>query len=493
MTRQVRRVAAVMLVLFAALFVNLNYLGVLRAEDLASDNRNSRTISSEYAIERGSIIVGEGSEQIQAAKSEPTGDDVFRYRRRYPTDELYAHLTGFYSLVYGRAELEATANSYLVGDSPEQFARNIGDLLTGREPQGDDVVLTVDPAAQEAARDALGDRVGAVVALEPRTGAVLALWSNPSYDPNPLASFDRDTAVAAWESEDSEEGRRNRALRELYPPGSTFKLVTAAAALESGVQPDDTFPDPQRYTPPLTSVGIPNFGGGLCNDGKRITLEESLAVSCNTVFARLGVKVGAEALVEQAEAFGLNSDYEFDLPFAASRIPEADDLDEPATAQSAIGQRDVRVTPLQMAMITAAIANDGTLVRPRVIERVQAFNGSVVRELEPQTLVLPGQTDAQAVSPETAEALQRMMLAVVEEGSGDEASLPGVEVAGKTGTAQTGEGQNPTVWFTGFAPLDDPQVAVAVVVPNGGDVGSEATGGRVAAPIAKAVIEAALD
>jgi peptidoglycan glycosyltransferase len=488
MTRQVRRVAAVLFLLFGALFVNLNFLQVLRADNLSNDNRNSRKIIAEYSIRRGSIVAGGGRDTIVLAESVATDGERFKYRRRYPEPELYAHVTGFYSLLYGRTGLEDTANGFLVGDAPEQFARNVGDLLTGREPEGDDVVVTLRPEVQRTAREALGDRVGAVVALEPTTGAVLALWANPSYDPNRLATFDRDRAVRYWER--SENERRSRALRETYPPGSTFKVVTAAAALEDGIDPDDTFDDPSGFTPPQTTTAIPNFGGGLCNGGSPITLARAFEVSCNTTFAQLGVDVGADLLVEQAEAFGFNETFDLDLPMAASAIPA--ELDPPSTAQSAIGQRDVRATPLQMAMVSAAVANDGVLMRPHVVARVEDFAGRVVRETTPSMLVLDGQDDARAVSRETAAALQDMMRGVVTNGSGGAAAVPGVEVAGKTGTAQTAEGANPTVWFTGFAPFEDPQVAVAVVVPDGGDVGSEATGGAVAAPIASAVIDAAV-
>ncbi|MGH3666460.1 MAG: penicillin-binding transpeptidase domain-containing protein, partial [Egibacteraceae bacterium] len=247
-----------------------------------------------------------------------------------------------------------------------------------------------------------------------------------------------------------------------------------------------------EYTPPQTTYGIGNFGGGLCEGGGQITLQRAFEVSCNTTFARLGVHLGAEKLVSQAEGFGLNADWEFDLPIATSRIPEPAEIDPPAAAQSAIGQRDVQVTPLQMAMIAGTVANDGVLLRPRLIDRVQTFSGRTVREFRPQTMVLPGADDADVLSPRVAATLRQMMVGVVERGSGGNAAISGVQVAGKTGTAQTAEGVDPTVWFVGFAPADDPRVAVAVVVPNGGDEGSEATGGVVAAPIAKAVIEAVL-
>ena len=487
MIKPLRTVAVVMFVLFGALFVNLNYLQVLEADDLSDDTRNTRTLIKEYQQQRGSMIVGRGGRQIEIAKSVETEGD-YRYERRYPDGPLYAHLTGFYSIVYGRAGLEETTNDLLVGEAPEAALRNISAYLSGREQQGDDVVLTIQPEVQEAARDALGNREGAVVALDPQTGGLLAAYANPTYDPNKLSSFDRGAVTEYWEG--SEQQRRNGALREIYPPGSTFKLVTAAAALEDGVTPETTFPDPQTYTPPQTTVGIPNFGGGLCNGGADLTLTQALEVSCNTVFARLGNRVGPEKLVAQAERFGVNGDWDSQIPFVPSLIPQ--DLDPPATAQSAIGQRDVRVTPLQMAMIAGAIANDGVLMQPRVVDRVQQFDGRVVRELAPEPLSIGGTDRGEAVSSQTANDLQEMMRQVVTDGSGTAADIPGADVAGKTGTAQVAEGRNPTVWFAGFAPLDDPQIAVAVVVIDGGDVGAEATGGAVAAPIARQVLEAGL-
>ena len=487
MTRQVRRVALVMFVLFGALFVNLNYLQVLRADDLANDSRNTRKLIEEYQLQRGSMLVGRGDAQSEIARSVDT-EGRYRYQRRYPDGELYAHVTGFYSIVYGREGLERTANELLVGKAPEAFARNLGDFLSGRERQGDDVVLTVRPRVQEAAREALGGRTGAVVAIEPKTGAILAAYANPTYDPNQLTTFDREAVTAYWDR--TEQERRNRVFRETYPPGSTFKIVTAAAALEDGLEPETTFEDPRTYTPPQTTREIPNFGGGLCNGGADLTLQRAMEVSCNTVFARLGNEVGASKLVSQAEAFGLNAEWDSQFSYVPSAIPA--ELDAPAAAQSAIGQRDVRVTPLQMAMITAGVANDGVVMRPRLIDRVQQFDGLLVREFAPRPLDVDASTNGRAVSQETARALQEMMRGVVTDGSGRGAAIDGVDVAGKTGTAQTGEGQNPTVWFVGFAPYDDPEIAVAVVVPDGGDAGSEATGGAVAAPIARQVMEAAL-
>lgn len=491
MSRQVRRVALVAFLLFAALFLNLNYLQVIRAEELATHDRNARGLIREYEIERGAMIVGERGDAVPIAESVET-DGRLRYLRVYDPGARYAHITGYYSFIFGRAELEESFNDFLTGSAPELFARNLADLLAGRQRVGDTLRLTIAPEVQAAAQEALGERSGAVVALEPRTGAVLALWSNPSYDPNRLAAHDPEEVRAAWNelNDASSKPLLNRAVRETYPPGSTFKLITAAAALEAGLSPETMFDDPRAYDVPQTTADIRNFGGGLCNGGQPLTLTRAMEVSCNTTFAQLGVELGADALAGQAERFGFNQDWDFHLPnIAVSRFPK-EGLDVPATAQSAIGQRDVRATPLQMAMVASAIAFDGVLMQPRLVDQVEDAASRVIKEYPPKPLAFG--RDGRVISPATARNLQAMMVGVVESGSGRAAQIDGVAVAGKTGTAQTGEGRAPTVWFTGFAPADDPRVVVAVVVPDGGDVGDEATGGRVAAPIARAVMQAAL-
>ncbi|MGH8908751.1 MAG: peptidoglycan D,D-transpeptidase FtsI family protein [Egibacteraceae bacterium] len=489
MTRQIRRVAMVMFVLFGALFANLNYIQVIRADALADHPLNRRQILREYRIERGLMLVGSPEGQREIALSVQT-DDELRYLRQYPDGPLWAHVTGYYSFLFGRAQLEQGFNDELLGRSPGQFARSLGDLLDGRERPGDNLITTLRTEVQQAASEALGQRKGAVVALNPQTGEVLALWSYPSYDPNALSSHDLAQTQAAWDalSTDPDKILLNRATQELYPPGSTFKLVTAAAALEQGISPQSVFPDPDRTDLPLTTADIGNYGGGRCNGGDPITLYQALVVSCNTTFAQLGLQLGADALVAQAERLGLNREWDFQLPYVTSRIPK--ELDPPATAQSAIGQRDVQVTPLQMAMIAGAIANDGVLMTPRIVEGVVDFASRPVRQFRPAELEFSG--GSRALSSATARALREMMAGVVSSGTGQGAAIPGVAVAGKTGTAQTGEGRAPTVWFVGFAPADNPQVAVAVVIENGGGVGDEATGGRLAAPIARAVMQAAL-
>ncbi|WP_370325911.1 peptidoglycan D,D-transpeptidase FtsI family protein [Euzebya sp.] len=492
MTRSIRRTAWTVFVLFGLLFLNLNWLQVIRADDLAEDPRNRRQLLAEYDIRRGSITVGRGGAQQTIASSRET-DDQLRFLREYAEPELYAHVTGFHSFIFGRSQLEQRYNDFLQGSSPEALFRNLGDALQGRERQGDTVVTSIDPQVQAAAAQALAGQTGAVVALDPRTGDVLAMVSSPSYDPTLLSSHDGAQIRETWEAleADPSNPRLNRATSELYAPGSTFKVITAAAALERGVTPADTYPDPPFLDLPQTEAQIGNFARGRsCGDGRTVSLRRALEVSCNTTFGQIGLDLGAQALIETAEAFGLNADLEFDLPTATSRIPK--ELDPPQTAQSAIGQRDVRVSPLQMALVAAAIGNDGVMMRPRLVTEVQDFAGRTVRQYPAEARATQASASGVAISPATAEALTDMMVGVVADGTGSNAQVPGVQVAGKTGTAEQGDGEPPDTWFIGFAPADEPRVAVAVVVEGGGDAGESGTGGGVAAPIARTVLEAAL-
>lgn len=479
MSHQIRRVATAMLILFGILFVNLNLIQLVRGEDLANNPANRRLIEREYAIERGSILVGD----TEIARSTVTDGDL-KYLREYLEPETYAHLTGFYSFVLGRSGLERVMNEDLNGASTSAVAENLTELLVGRDAEGNTVRLTINAAAQQAARAALGDREGAVVAIDPRNGAVLASYSNPTYDPNALSSHDANEifeASAALRADPSLP-QLDRVNREHYPPGSTFKLVVAAAALERGLQPSTSVANRAEYVAPQTSVPIPNFSPGRCADGgTTITLEVALAVSCNAVFAELGVTLGAEALADMATRLGFNREVPYELPVESSRFPS--DLDPPATAQSAIGQRDVRWTPMHAALVTAAIVNDGTMVAPHVVQEV----------LDPASRRLRGPAEAlwldddtgsaRAMSQRTAEQMREMMIGVVAGGTGTRADIPGHVVGGKTGTAEDPNDETPTAWFVGFA---DDAVAVAVVLPDAGGDG----GGTVAAPIAKAVMEA---
>jgi peptidoglycan glycosyltransferase len=486
MNRQIRRFSGVMLAVFALLLGNLFYWQVVRAEGLADDQRNTRTLINEYSIERGRMLVGPPENEVVVAQSVPT-DDTLKFLRRYPLGRQYGFVTGFYSLVYGRALAERTFNEYLLGSAPEQFADNLTQLLTAEDRPGGTLQLTLDPASQAAAIEGLGQNKGSVVALDTKTGAVLALTSFPRYDPNELSSHDTAKVRAAWArlNKDEDKPLLNRSTDELYPPGSTFKVITSAAAIEDlGLNEDSPLQNATTYTPPQTRVPIPNFGGGTCKGGKQpITLKEALEVSCNTVFARLGNQLGAQRLSQMAENFGFNQPSPYQLPSVESRIPT--EMDKPAEAQSAIGQRDVRVTPLQMASVAATIANDGKRMAPYVVDKVRSEDGGLVRTFRPREM-------NQAIEPDTARQLQDMMVNVVENGTGTAAQIDGIRVGGKSGTAQRGAGQDPHAWFIAFGSSGDRSIAVAVIIEAGGSLGSEITGGRASAPIARAVINAYL-
>lgn len=488
MTRQVRRLAGFTLLLFGALFVNLNIVQLLNAEELANHPANRRLLIEEYQIDRGPIIV---ADEAVATSVETEGD--LKYRRQYDPATLYSHLMGYYSVVYGRDGLERTMNEALTGTPTEALAENLSQLLGTGDRAGNRVRLTLQPAAQQAAVEALGDRHGAVIALDPLTGAVLAHASNPTYDPNRLSSHDPADIRAYWEAlnQDPSQPLADRAIEQRYNPGSTMKLIVAAAALERGFGRETTFPDEGTYEPPQTSHQIGNYGGGTCTGGGTITLERALIVSCNTVFARLGVELGDDALIQQAERFGFNRRPPYALPVVESRIPK--ELDPPTTAQAAIGGFEVQTTAMQMAMVAGAITNQGVLMKPYAVAEILDPSGRRVRGPDAGPWV-QGSFTAQAVSRQTADTLRQLMIAVVQEGTGRRAQIEGAVVGGKTGTAARGSGL-PHAWFVGFVATPDeagnpvPRAAVAVVLP---DAGEGATGGVDAAPIARAVLSAAI-
>ncbi|GAB3674596.1 peptidoglycan D,D-transpeptidase FtsI family protein [Angustibacter aerolatus] len=484
MNTPIRRVAAVVLVLFGTLLLSSTYIQFVQASSYRDKPQNRRTLLENYARERGPIIVA----GTPIARSKAT-DDQLRYVREYTGDpELYSHLTGYYSFVYGAGDgVERGENSLLAGSSDQLFYRRMVDLVTGREPQGASVELTVDPAAQKAADEALGDQKGAVVALDPSTGAILALVSHPTYDPNDLAGHDLSKVAKAYKelNADEDDPLVDRAIAgDLYPPGSTFKIVTSAAALSSGDYDEHSKVfGGASLDLPQTSADLPNDFAGACGANDEVDLTRALEISCNTAYGWLGLKLGGDALREQAQKFGFGDRLRIPMSVTPSSVPEG--MNPPQSAQAAIGQFDVRVTPLQMAMVSAAIADGGRVMSPYVVKTVRSPDLDVIDQARPQQL-------SQAVTPDVAAQLTRMMQAVVSNGTGTLAQIPGVSVAGKTGTAQQGKGEPPHAWFTAFAPAEDPKVAVAVVVEDGGKAGNEAFGGKVAAPIAKAVMEAVL-
>jgi peptidoglycan glycosyltransferase len=471
-----RRVAISVLVLFTLLIVNVNVIQVVRSDELRSDGRNTRVLVEEYDSERGSIVAG-GTE---IANSVPT-DDQLTYLRQYANGPVYAPVTGYYSLVYGNSQMERAADDVLSGDDARLFTRRLADLFTGRDPSGGDVVLTLDPAVQETAMDGLKGVTGAVVALDPSTGAVLGMASTPTYDPNQLSSHEPAAIREYSDQLDSLaiDPRLNRAIDARYSPGSIFKVVVSAAALSSGeYTPDTVIPAPQELVLPGTSTALENFGGSACDPSGQQSLLEALTISCNTAFAQLGIDLGEDRVREMAEAFGIDGEG-FDIPLTVEGSTLGEIQNDAELGVSSIGQQDVQLTPLQAAMIASAVANDGTLMSPYLVDQVRAPDLSVIDQTDPEELSEP-------VSADVADQLTEMMTSVVENGSGRRARIPGVTVAGKTGTAENaGPDHN---WFIGFAPADDPQIAVAVFVANGGG-----TGGDVSAPIARDVMQAYLD
>jgi len=488
MNRPLRKVAMACLLLFGLLLVNVNYVQVVKAGDYRDDPRNSRVLLRTYEQQRGPIAVVDGELGRTAVAQSTATEGPLTYLRTYPGGPAYAHVTGYYSFIFGRTGIEAAQDRVLSGADDRFFVSRLSDTITGREPEGGSIVLTLDPAAQQAAYDALTDRGlrGSVVALDPRTGAVLAMVSTPSYEPSRLSSFDAAGIRSYYEELNgaSDDPLLNRAIARTYPPGSTFKVITAAAALASGeVTPDEQIPSPRELDLPQTDRNLRNFGGSSCT-GETSTLADSLRISCNTAFAALGLELGEDALREQAEAFGFNDD-SLAVPTSVAPSIFPSDIAPPSLAQAAIGQFDVRVTPLQMAMVAAGIANDGVVMKPYLTREVQAPDLSLLDRAEPEVY-------RRAISADVANELTRMMQLVVSDGSATRAQIEGIDVAGKTGTAQHAEGRPPHAWFIGFAPGDDPQVAVAVVIEDGGDAGSEATGGRLSAPIARDVMRAVL-
>ncbi|HJR37899.1 MAG TPA: penicillin-binding protein 2 [Nocardioidaceae bacterium] len=486
MNKPIRTMSIFCMALFMALLLNATYLQYLQADELNSRNDNKRVRDAEFSRERGAILVSGTS----IARSEPV-DDQFEFQRVYPQPQKYAHLSGYYSYTYGRNAVELTHNEILSGSDPRLFVNRVVDLFGNSEPEGGDVTLTIDPQAQNAAYDglrALGNNVeGAVVAIDPSTGGILAMVSSPSYDPNRLASHNLGKVQDAWEQLQSnpEEPLLNRAIQEVYPPGSTFKLVTAAAALSSGqYTPESTVPGGTSLDLPQTDTDLVNDSGGDCG-GRRITLTEALMVSCNVSFGYLGMQLGADTLREQAQKFGFGERYLEDLNGqVASRFPE--DPDEPQTALSAIGQFDVASTPLQMAMVTAGIANGGTVMKPYLVDEVRSPDLDPLEKTNPE----PFRT---AVSADVARDLTQMMIEVVDRGTATPAQIPGIKVAGKTGTAQSSPDRPPYAWFVSFAPADNPAVAVAVLVEDAGVERDAISGSGLAAPIAKRVMEAVIN
>lgn len=483
MTKELRRLSILMLLMFLALFASTSVIQVVQAETLADNSRNTRALYDSYEVQRGSIIASGAA----IASSVPS-DDVFAWQRVYVDGDMWAPVTGYINPALGAATgIEQAMNQELSGTAGSQFLARIDRILTGQPPRGSNVELTLDAAVQRAAYDALGDLQGAVIAIEPSTGRVLAMVTSPSYDTNLLASHNTDEVNDVYDALDADPTHPlfNRAIGgDLNPPGSTFKLVVASAALASGdYTPQSTLPNPASYQLPQSSSTIFNASGGACGPGETVTIADALRLSCNIPFAELAVQLGDTAIREEAEKYGFTTSFTMPLTSTASSYPRA--LDDPQTALTGFGQGQVTATPLQMAMVSAGIANEGVVMNPRMVDRVIGADLSVEQTFDDTEF-------GRALDGDIAAQLLAMMVANVSDGAASGATIDGVDVGGKTGTAENGSGQPYTLWFTGFAPAENPQVAVAVVVEDGGGQGQSGSGNTIAAPIAKKVMEAVL-
>ncbi len=504
MDRQIRRLGIVFVLLFAVLFGQIAYVQVVAADRIANDPANfTRQIIAEYQTQRGPILAS--NSVILAQSAEAAAGSLFKYERQYPQGALYGSITGYYSRVFGRSGLEQAMQPYLSGTAPELAASNITDLILGRPKKGGTVVTTIVPKLQQVAAQQLKGLSGAAVALDPRTGDVLAMYSTPGFDPNLLSSGTAQEMRDNWDRLNAAPDKPllSKAIDELYLPGSTFKLVTASAALENGYTPDTDIPNPHVLHLPQSTAVLKNFGNELCHGGTpTVTMLQGFESSCNVTFGQIGLDLGPEKLSKQAHAYGLcptlppeqttclEDTIPFTLPWQTGRFPEAAYFADrkPAVALSAVGLDNDLLNPMHEALITSTIANGGTMMQPRLVSEVRDPQGRVVKVFDPATYARP-------ISLDTALAMRQMMVGVVQVGTGTAAQIPGITVAGKTGTATNGPNTAPNAWFTAFAPAaehDTPRIAVAVIVLDGGNLGSEATGGRVAAPIVRAMIEAAL-
>ncbi|ATL84156.1 MULTISPECIES: peptidoglycan D,D-transpeptidase FtsI family protein [Streptomyces] len=485
MNKPLRRIAIFCGLLVFALLLRDNWIQYVQADELKDHTKNRRVLIARYSQPRGNIIV---DGQPITGSAETNGTD-FKYKRTYKNGPMWAPVTGYASQAYDANQIEKIEDGILTGNDDRLFFNRTIDMITGKKQKGGDVITTLNGKAQEAAFKGLGNKKGAVAALDPRTGKILALASTPSYDPSTIAggsTKDEKAWNALKPTNDKDDPMLNRALRQTYPPGSTFKVVTAAAALENGKYDDIDGPteSPLPWRLPLSTQNLPNEGNIPCKDA---SLRQALRYSCNTVFGKLGDDLGKDKMREQAEKFGFNKTVDTPVRAYASVYPE--DMDRPGNAMSAIGQFDNRATPLQMAMVAAAVANDGKLMKPYMVDSLRAPNLNTVEQTDPEQM-------SQPLSSENAQKLQSMMETVVKEGTGTSAQIPGVTVGGKTGTAQHGvaNSKNPYAWFISYAKGNDGSpVAVAVVIEGSDTLRGDIAGGKLAAPIAKSVMQAVLE
>ena len=485
MNKQIRRLAVALLACYLVLFVQLNVLAVGRQRELNADPRNNRQTERDFNRPRGAILAADGT---VLARSVPTLRGAqFKYQREYPTGDLFGNVTGYYTFSFGSTQIERTQNEVLMGDTSEQKLRAISGLFSGDDNTGS-VALTMRPDVQQIAADALGTREGSVVVMDPHTGAVIAMISSPRYNPADVAVHDAKKAEDVLTFLNALPGKPllANAYQERYMPGSAFKVITTATAFETGVTSlDRVFPDATQYIPPQTTDPIGNYGGTVCGG----TMVVVFYRSCNIPFAQLAIEVGPERMVEGTKKWGIGETVPIDLlaPAASAFGEVADFTDQlPLLAIGGFGQGSTTMVPLHMAMIASTIANGGVMMKPHVVDATLDHSGGVLTRTTPSAWKTP-------ISAATAETLTTLMIGVVNQGTGKAMALEGgIQAAAKTGTAQlnvTGP-ERSNAWIIGFAPAVDPQYAVAVVLKGGpDDEVSASTGGRLAGPIAKQVLD----
>ena len=489
MNKQIRRLAAALIVLYLVLFVQLNVLQVVQRDALASNVDNNRAVLRDFDRPRGDIVTADGVTIATSVPSQP--GDTAKYQRVYPTNDLFANVSGYYTFAFGATKLEKKYNDVLTGRTDEQQLRSIGNIFKNESNTGS-VQLTMRADLQQVAKDALGQREGSVVVMDPKTGAVLAMYSYPTYDPNLVAVHDNKKAEDVLTFLNASPGKPTlaNAYQERYMPGSTFKIVTTGIALEAGAIDFDTqFARETAYTPPQTTDPIQNYGGESCGGD----LREVFRRSCNTAFARTAVQLGPEAMVAGTQRWGIGEKVPFDIPGAvASNFGTVDELKDniPRLAIRGFGQDEDLVVPLQMAMFSSTVANGGQMMQPYAVNATLDHDGKVLDQTVPQVWKTP-------LSPENAAKLNELMVGVVQNGTASCCMqlANGIQAAAKTGTAQLnakGQPQRSHAWITAFAPADNPQYDVAVILKGTTAEISAGTGGKLAGPIAKTILDYAL-
>jgi peptidoglycan glycosyltransferase len=495
-----RRVSLAMMFMILLLLANDMYVQVIKADSYRTNPNNQRVLDDEYSRPRGVIVTADGRTVL--ASSTATNDRL-KYLRVYSNGPMYAPVTGYFSSIYGSVGIEKVENDILDGSDDRLFVRRLSDLITGHDPGGGDVELTIQPKVQAAGYNTMiqDGFTGAAVAIKPSTGEILAMVDTPSYDPNALASHDSTTQTTAMKNANPSSSTSpliNQPISATYQPGSTFKLVVASAALSAGADPNaDTLPAQPTITLPGTSTTLSNFGHETCpgGTGGKVSITDAIAHSCNTAFSTLAGQLGAGAVIAQAAKYGFGQGTTIPLNVVSSCMGPRVGGDcmsiqggTPGVFQSGIGQRDVQETPMQNAMIAATIANGGREMQPQLVESLLAPDLSTVQGFTPQVM------NDDVISSQVADQLKAAML-LSENNSGKLNKDPNIQIASKTGTAEHGndpKNTQPYGWYVAFAPADNPQIAVAVVVTSGGHYDAATIGALVAAPVARAMINADL-